>query len=99
MFSAMLASRHGHRLSSFLSLSGGVGGLVKPWQAGGNIMPALVLWGERDPAFIADGARAYLRDLPHAELHLLDAGHFAAEERTVQVAQHLLTWLVREVSP
>ena len=53
MFSAMLASRHGHRLSSFISLSGGVGGLVKPWQAGGNIMPALVLWGGPEDFCIA----------------------------------------------
>jgi len=71
------------------------------WQAWmrAHPVPALVLWGERDPAFIADGARAYLRDLPHAELHLLDAGHFAAEERPVEVAQHLLSWLAREVVP
>ncbi|EDM76251.1 hypothetical protein PPSIR1_42286 [Plesiocystis pacifica SIR-1] len=48
MFTSMLASRHGERLSSMISLSGGVGGLIKPWQAGGNVMPALVLWGGRD---------------------------------------------------
>ncbi|WP_146155671.1 alpha/beta hydrolase-fold protein [Enhygromyxa salina] len=53
MFTSMLASRHGDNLSSFLSLSGGVGGLVKPWQAGGNIMPAMVLWGGRDDFCIA----------------------------------------------
>lgn len=57
--------------------------------------PALILWGERDPAFIADGGRAYLRDLPDAELWLLDAGHFAAEERPVEVAQHMVRFLDR----
>jgi pimeloyl-ACP methyl ester carboxylesterase len=61
--------------------------------------PTLVLWGERDPAFIADGARAYLRDLPLAELHLLDAGHFAAEERPVEVAQHVVRFLERTLAP
>ncbi|MCA9696674.1 MAG: hypothetical protein KC431_04035, partial [Myxococcales bacterium] len=46
MWSAMLASRHGDHLSSFISLSGGTGGdLVKPWVSTANHMPALVLWG------------------------------------------------------
>ena len=53
MFTSMLASRHGERLSSFLSLSGGVGGLVKPWVSGGNVMPALVLWGGPEDFCIA----------------------------------------------
>jgi pimeloyl-ACP methyl ester carboxylesterase len=57
--------------------------------------PALIVWGAHDPAFIADGARAYLRDLPNAELHLLDAGHFALEERPVEIAQHMLRFLER----
>lgn len=55
--------------------------------------PTLVLWGERDPAFIADGARAYLRDVPRAKLHLLDAGHFAVEERPVEMAQAVVRFL------
>jgi len=46
MFSAMLASRHGEHLSSFISLSGGTGGnFVKPWTPAPNRMPALILWG------------------------------------------------------
>ncbi|PRP97476.1 hypothetical protein ENSA5_33690 [Enhygromyxa salina] len=46
MFSAMLASRHGEHLASFMSLSGGTGGsLVKPWVPATNRMPALILWG------------------------------------------------------
>jgi pimeloyl-ACP methyl ester carboxylesterase len=42
--------------------------------------PALVLWGRGDPFFVEAGARAYLDDLPEAELHLFDTGHFALEE-------------------
>jgi pimeloyl-ACP methyl ester carboxylesterase len=57
--------------------------------------PALLIWGERDPAFIVDGARAYLRDLPDAELRLIDAGHFAVEERASDVALHVLRFLDR----
>jgi pimeloyl-ACP methyl ester carboxylesterase len=57
--------------------------------------PTLIVWGEHDPAFIAEGARAYTRDLPDAELHLLDAGHFAAEEQPVAIAQHIVAFMER----
>ena len=51
------------------------------------------MWGKNDPAFIAPGAEAYLRDLPKAELHLIDAGHFAVEEHPQLVAAHILAFL------
>jgi pimeloyl-ACP methyl ester carboxylesterase len=57
--------------------------------------PTLIVWGEHDPAFIAAGAKAYLRDVPDAELHLLDAGHFAVEEQAVQVAQYMVQFIER----
>ncbi len=40
----------------------------------------LIVWGQNDPFFTVAGAKAFQRDLPKAELHLLDAGHFALEE-------------------
>ncbi len=55
--------------------------------------PTLIVWGKNDPAFIAAGAQAYLRDLPQAELHLIDAGHFAVEEKAVEIAQFILHFL------
>ena len=48
--------------------------------------PTLIVWGRNDPAFIPSGAEAYLRDLPNAELHLIDAGHFAVEEQAVSTS-------------
>jgi pimeloyl-ACP methyl ester carboxylesterase len=48
--------------------------------------PALVLWGRNDAFFPEPGAHAYLRDLPEAELHLLDSGHFALEEEAPRIA-------------
>jgi pimeloyl-ACP methyl ester carboxylesterase len=48
--------------------------------------PTLVLWGRYDPAFTVAGAFAYGRDLPDAEIHLLDAGHFALDEATPEIA-------------
>ncbi|QXP61746.1 alpha/beta fold hydrolase [Olleya sp. HaHaR_3_96] len=58
-----------------------------------NQPKTLIVWGKRDLKFNANGAKAYLKDLPNAELHLLDAGHFAAEEKTRQIAQHILLFL------
>ncbi len=37
--------------------------------------PVLIAWGKYDPFFTLEGARAYLRDIPDAELHLLETGH------------------------
>lgn len=51
--------------------------------------PTLIVWGANDQFFTADGARAYLDDLPDAELHLLDGGHFALEEHTEFVAERI----------
>jgi pimeloyl-ACP methyl ester carboxylesterase len=43
--------------------------------------PTLIVWGKNDKIFPAAGATPYLRDLPKAELHLIDSGHFALEDR------------------
>ncbi len=43
--------------------------------------PALVMWGKQDPVFIVPGAEAYRRDLPAAEVHVLDGGHFLLEQQ------------------
>lgn len=48
--------------------------------------PTLITWGRGDPFFIEPGAKAYLRDLPGAQLHLLDTGHFALEEDLTEIA-------------
>jgi pimeloyl-ACP methyl ester carboxylesterase len=48
--------------------------------------PTLVTWGANDRYFVADGARAYLTDLPNAELHLLDTGHFALATHADEIA-------------
>lgn len=59
--------------------------------------PVLITWGEHDEIFGADGARAYLRDLPDAELHLLDAGHFALETHGTEIAQLIRDFLGRRL--
>ncbi|WP_395675737.1 alpha/beta fold hydrolase [Inquilinus sp.] len=57
--------------------------------------PALVMWGRYDPSFIVPGAEAYRRDIPEAELHILDAGHFALDEQTDRIASLTRDFLQR----
>jgi pimeloyl-ACP methyl ester carboxylesterase len=59
--------------------------------------PMLIVWGKNDVIFPAPGAQAYLRDLPAAELHLLDTGHFALEDMGDQIAQLMLDFLNRKL--
>ena len=40
----------------------------------------IIFWGQNDIFFTPEGGDAYLADLPNAEMHRLDAGHFAVEE-------------------
>ncbi|SFC13596.1 alpha/beta fold hydrolase [Streptomyces aidingensis] len=61
--------------------------------------PALVVWGRGDPFFTERGARAYLRDLPDAGLHLLDAGHFALETGLDTIAPLVDGFLGRLAAP
>jgi pimeloyl-ACP methyl ester carboxylesterase len=49
----------------------------------------LIVWGKNDPFFTVEGAQAYLRDIPKAELHLLDTGHFALEDSCDLIAQRI----------
>ena len=57
--------------------------------------PTLVAWGANDPSFIAAGATAFRADLPEAEIHLLDAGHFPLDEKTDETAALILTFMAK----
>ena len=61
--------------------------------------PTLIVWGKNDKIFPADGATPYRRDLPRAELHLLDTGHFALEDKLDVMAPLILDFLDRNVAP
>lgn len=54
---------------------------LREWQP-----PLLVLWGRYDPSFQVAEAAAYQRDVPGAEVHILDAGHFALDEKAEEIA-------------
>jgi pimeloyl-ACP methyl ester carboxylesterase len=55
--------------------------------------PLLAAWGKNDPAFVPAGASAYQRDLPKAEVHLFDTGHFALETHAEEIGQLILKFL------
>lgn len=58
-------------------------------------VPLLAVWGANDEIFGPDGARAFRRDLPDAEVHLLDSGHFALESHLEEIAGHIRGFLAR----
>jgi pimeloyl-ACP methyl ester carboxylesterase len=49
--------------------------------------PLLVIWGKYDPSFDISEPEAYRRDVPNAQVHVLDAGHFALDTAADQSAQ------------
>lgn len=57
--------------------------------------PMLAIWGEHDPIFVPGGAEAFRRDLPDAEVHLLDGGHFLLETHAEEVATLIIDFLGR----
>ncbi|MGP4022498.1 alpha/beta fold hydrolase [Actinomadura sp. 3N407] len=60
--------------------------------------PVLVAWGQNDEIFGPDGAKAFARDLPDAEIHLLDAGHFALATHGHEIAGLVRDFLGRTVT-
>ncbi|MEV8019336.1 alpha/beta hydrolase [Streptomyces sp. NPDC086554] len=61
-------------------------------------VPLLAVWGAHDQIFVRDGAVAFLRDLPEAEVHLLPAGHFALETHAAQIGTLMDDFLARRIS-
>lgn len=70
------------------------------WQAWlRRAQPALlVVWGRYDPSFQVAEAEAYRRDVPNAEVHILDAGHFALDEKPDEIAALVGGFLARTVA-
>jgi pimeloyl-ACP methyl ester carboxylesterase len=59
--------------------------------------PMLIAHGKNDNIFLPDGARAYLTDLPNAELHFIDAGHFALEDAGPEIIELMNDFLDRTI--
>ncbi len=61
--------------------------------------PTLVVWGRYDPTFDVAEVAALKRDLPKAEAHVLDAGHFALDEAADEIARLIRRFLGRLPHP
>jgi pimeloyl-ACP methyl ester carboxylesterase len=59
--------------------------------------PLLAVWGRNDAIFIPPGAEAFQRDLPQAEVHFVDSGHFALETHHEEIGARMLDFLGRVV--
>lgn len=60
--------------------------------------PLLAAWGKNDPFFLPPGAEAFKQDIPHAEVHFLDTGHFALETHCDEIAALIRRFLGHSLS-
>jgi pimeloyl-ACP methyl ester carboxylesterase len=60
-------------------------------------VPLLAVWGRDDPVFGPAGALAFTTDLPDAEIHLLDGGHFLLETAADEVALLARAFLLKHL--
>jgi pimeloyl-ACP methyl ester carboxylesterase len=58
--------------------------------------PLLVIWGKYDASFTVAGAQAYKRDVPGAEVHILEAGHFGLDEKAGEIIALTGDFLTRQ---
>jgi len=57
----------------------------------------LIFWGQNDLFFTKEGGEAYLKDLPQAEIHRLDSGHFATEDSGDEIAEAMIAFHQKKV--
>jgi pimeloyl-ACP methyl ester carboxylesterase len=57
--------------------------------------PLLAVWGKNDPFFLPAGAEAFKRDLPRAEVHFFETGHFALETHASEIAEKIRAFFAR----
>lgn len=59
--------------------------------------PLLVMWGKYDSSFTVAGAQAYQRDVPSAEVHVFEAGHFALDEKAGEVISLTEAFMTKQI--
>lgn len=60
--------------------------------------PTLIVWGANDPIFTQEGGRAFQRDVPDAEVHMFETGHFALEDHSVEIAALVRSFFDRKIA-
>lgn len=59
--------------------------------------PLLAVWGRNDLIFLPAGAEAFKRDIPDAEIHLYETGHFALETHVAEIGAVIRDFLGRNI--
>jgi pimeloyl-ACP methyl ester carboxylesterase len=57
----------------------------------------LIFWGQNNMFFTRGGGEAYLKDLPNAEMHRLDSGHFAVEDCLDEITKNIRRFYLETV--
>ena len=60
--------------------------------------PVFAVWGKNDPFFLPEGAQAFKRDNPAAEVRFLETGHFALETHASDIATAIREFLGRKLT-
>ena len=58
----------------------------------------IIFWGQHDIFFTPEGGEAYLKDLPKAEMHRLNSGHFAVEDSLDYIASNIHRFYTEKVA-
>jgi pimeloyl-ACP methyl ester carboxylesterase len=58
----------------------------------------IIFWGQDDIFFTREGGEAYLKDLPDAEIHRLDSGHFAVEDNLNYISSNIHRFYAQKVA-
>jgi pimeloyl-ACP methyl ester carboxylesterase len=58
----------------------------------------IIFWGQDDIFFTREGGEAYLKDLPKAEMHRLNSGHFAVEDSLDYIASNICRFYAEKVA-
>jgi pimeloyl-ACP methyl ester carboxylesterase len=58
----------------------------------------IIFWGQSDVFFTPQGGEAYLKDLPKAEMHRLEAGHFAVEDNLEEISNEMHRFYAEKVA-
>lgn len=58
----------------------------------------IIFWGQGDIFFTPEGGEYYLKDLPEAEMHRLDSGHFAVEDNLDYISTGMQAFYAKAVA-
>jgi pimeloyl-ACP methyl ester carboxylesterase len=74
--------------------------LYPKWQKflGEHKPKTLIFWGQNDIFFTPEGGEAYLKDIPDAEIHRLDSGHFSVEDCLEEIVTNMKRFYLRKIA-